>query len=501
MEKNQLIVASIISLIIFFYSLELTSFSGYTFLGLIVMSVVLYFGYEHILTMLSSGKSMVAIICFILVAVITLVLIWGGYKIYINKKEINKRWTEYKCRPYILPFAGWAIGPKSVTATSNFSECMWNTNKSMFDILMTPFRDILNQITQILSGIVKDIQNIRKMINYLRDSMEEIARDIYRKIWSSYLRIAKLFKIFLKVFEKLGQVFVELFDVMLYTVYTFGSLFNGVVGKIEDIVEFFCFDENTMININGGDRKKIKDITTGDILEGNNRVTGIIKFDASNVKMYNYNDIIVSGDHLVMENNKWLRVKDSDISKEIDNYNNSVIYCLITENSLIKIGDNLFKDYVETNNNFIKKQVYSYIINNLNKNNELYISENINLESGLDGNLKILMENGTFKKLKDINIGEITNYGKVLSVSKIKSNNVCKYNNMIMTNNIIIYKDDKWIPLFMENIENIDYEDDLYHIITECHNININGINMRDFEQISDKNVNNIIDNYVLSNL
>ncbi len=500
MDKNQLIIASIISLVIFFYSLELTSFSGYTYLGLTVMSLILYFGYEHILSMLSSGKSMIAIVGFIIVIMITSALVWGGYRIYVNKKEINKRWPEYKCRPYILPFAGWAVGPKSVTATSNFSECMWNTNKSMFDILMTPFRDILNQITQILGGIVKDIQNIRKMINYLRDSMEEIASDIYRKIWASYVRIANLFKIFLRVFEKLGQVFVELFDVMLYTVYTFGSLFNGVVGKVEDVVNFFCFDENTLINMDGG-RKRIKSVNTGDILEGGNRVTGVIKFDASNVEMYNYNNIIVSGDHLVMENNKWLRVKDTKVGKKIDNYKNSTIYCLITENSLIKIGDNIFKDYMETNNEFIKKQIYSYIVNSLNGDETLYVSESVNLESGLDGNLRILMKNGLTKRLKDIRIGEITNYGKVLAISKIRSKNVCKYSNMIMTNNIIIEKDNRWTSLLNEDVEKIDYEDDLYNIITDSHIISINGVKMRDFEQISDVGVNNIIDSYVLSNL
>jgi len=231
MDRNQLIIASIVSFVVFLYSLELTSFSGYTYLGLGFMSIVFYFGYEYILSMIQSGKSVVAIISFLIFGLIVLALFWGGYRIYINKIEINKSWPEYKCRPYIMPFAGWAVGPKGVSATSNFSECLWNTNKSMFDILMTPFRDILNQIIEILSGIVKDIQNIRKMVNYLSGSVEELATDVYKKIWDSYVRIAYLFKAFVRVFEKLGQVFAEMFEVMLYTIYTFGSLFNGVVGK------------------------------------------------------------------------------------------------------------------------------------------------------------------------------------------------------------------------------------------------------------------------------
>jgi hypothetical protein len=377
---------------------------------------------------------------------------------------------------------------------------MWNTNKSMFDILMTPFRDILNQITEILAGIVKDIQNLRKMVNYLRDSTEEMAKDVYRKIWASYVRIAYLFKTFLRVFEKLGQVFAELFEVVLYTVYTFGSLFNGVVGKIEDVANFFCFDENTLVNMVNG-KKRIKNIDTNDILKDNNRVKGVLKFDATNVEMYNYNDVIVSGDHLVMEDGKWLRVGDSSLAKRLSHYNKPFIYCLITENSLIKINNTLFKDYMETDNRFIKSQIYNYIISSLNNDESQYFPQNVDLESGLDGNIRILMSNGVYKRLKDIRIGEITKNGKVLATAKIRTDNICKYKNMIMTNNIIIEKDNRWTSLLNEDVEKIDYEEDLYHIITESHIIDIDGLKIRDFEQMSDNSVNIIIDNYVLSNL
>jgi hypothetical protein len=501
MDRNQLIIASIVSFVVFLYSLELTSFSGYTYLGLGFMSIVFYFGYEYILSMIQSGKSVVAIISFLIFGLIVLALFWGGYRIYINKIEINKSWPEYKCRPYIMPFAGWAVGPKGVSATSNFSECLWNTNKSMFDILMTPFRDILNQIIEILSGIVKDIQNIRKMVNYLRGSVEELATDVYKKIWDSYVRIAYLFKAFVRVFEKLGQVFAEMFEVMLYTIYTFGSLFNGVVGKIEDVVHFFCFDGNTSVNMMNG-TKKIGKICTNDVLIDNNRVKGVIKFDATNVEMYSYKDIIVSGDHLVMENGKWLRVQDSLSSKRIKKYNGSVIYCLITENSLIKVGDYIFKDYMETNNGYMKSQIYNYILNSLNNNETHDITTHIDLESGIDGNIKMAMNNDKMKKIKDLKIGDITKNGKVLAISKIRSDNVCKYNNMIMTNNIIIYKNNEWRSLLTEeNVEKIEYNDDLYHIITDSHIVDIDGLKIRDFEQISDDGVNNIVDNYVLSNL
>ena len=185
MTREQLILACIIALVIFFYSLELSSFSGYTLVGLVVLGILLYFGVYEIF---KSGRSVTSMIIMSIVGIIILVIGWGGYTVYVNKQKINKQWPQYRCKPYILPFAGWAVGPSGISATTNFTDCMWSINKSFFDILISPFTDILKIITDILKSIVTDIQNIRKMITYMRDNIEEIARDAQQKIWDSYCR-------------------------------------------------------------------------------------------------------------------------------------------------------------------------------------------------------------------------------------------------------------------------------------------------------------------------
>ena len=90
MDKNELVVATIIAIIIFFYSLELTSFSGYTYLGLTMLSIILYFGTEHIIKMLNNGVSIIAIIGFVISMLIIIAILWAGYNIYINKKKLIK---------------------------------------------------------------------------------------------------------------------------------------------------------------------------------------------------------------------------------------------------------------------------------------------------------------------------------------------------------------------------------------------------------------------------
>ena len=66
---------------------------------------------------------------------------------------------------------------------------------------------------------------------------------------------------------------------------------------------------------------------------------------------------------------------------------------------------------------------------------------------------------------------------------------------------MIIYKNNKWISICNEDKTDITYDKELYHVITEKNVIDIDGLKMRDFEQMGEESINNIIDTYVLNNL
>jgi hypothetical protein len=487
-NKKYLIIISLIAFILFLYSMELTSFSGYTILSFILISILLYFGLDIILKMIMNGNSIIFIISMIFLMSIISIIIWGLFKIYENRKNINNKWPQYRCKPYILPFAGWLIGPSDVSPTKNFIDCLWNINKSFFDVLISPFTDMIKMITDILKNIVVDIQNIRKMITFMRDNMEEMAKDILDKIWASYVRIAYLFKTVLKIFEQLGKVFLELFDVLKFSTYTVASMWNGPIGSVSN---FFCFDENTLIKMNNKKEKKIKNIELKDILENDNEIIAIYKFTSENVEMYNYNDILVSGKHPVFENGKWIRIDNSKFSKKIYNYNKPFIYCLATKNATIKINNILFSDYNEIpfNDNKNNNKIFNFILNNINKSNINKLNNNYKLISGFDESTYIKMRDGNIKKIKDININDETKYGKILGKILIKNKlPLYQYNNIILSNNIILKKNNKWIPidkLKNNEIKKInDNERILYNIITEKHKIEINNNIFTDYEII-----------------
>ena len=137
------------------------------------------------------------------------------------------------------------------------------------------------------------------------------------------------------------------------------SIWNGPPGQTLRFVSGLCFHEDTLMKLNNGNMKKIKEIEIGDILSDGSQVfaTMVIlnkKGDKYLSDMYRFKgtgengeDILVSGSHLVLEdeeNNIWTYVKEHNDSYLIkENYNNLI--CLITDSHNIKIGNNTFGDW------------------------------------------------------------------------------------------------------------------------------------------------------------
>ena len=111
----------------------------------------------------------------------------------------------------------------------------------------------------------------------------------------------------------------------------------------------------------------IKDLQIGDVLENDNKVIGIIKSGAPKV-LYKYDDVIVSGSHLVYENSKWVKVGESENKTKIENHEYSLVYNLVTQNNQIKINNTLFRDYSECSNSVINNHIREYILREINNN-------------------------------------------------------------------------------------------------------------------------------------
>ena len=103
----------------------------------------------------------------------------------------------------------------------------------------------------------------------------------------------------------------------------------------------WCFDPDTLIQMENGSEKKIKEIQIGDKTLGG-EVTGVVQFKPYD-EIHNYKGVIVAGSHFVKEDGKFIPVADSPHSYKIDII--PVVYSLDTTDRRIWINDIEFADF------------------------------------------------------------------------------------------------------------------------------------------------------------
>jgi hypothetical protein len=102
-----------------------------------------------------------------------------------------------------------------------------------------------------------------------------------------------------------------------------------------------CFVKGTMIEMADGTEKEITTITVGELTRG-----GVVeaKLEFMPTQIYNYKGVEVSGSHLVMENNQFIKVEDSKRSVLTDKI--EPVYCFETSDNRIWVKGIEFGDYL-----------------------------------------------------------------------------------------------------------------------------------------------------------
>lgn len=81
----------------------------------------------------------------------------------IQKDNITKRWSDYKCKPSIIPFASY-YGPPGTSTADNFQECLTKmSEKNMFDLI--------SPLGLLFKGITDQSDNLSSNVSGLHDLM------------------------------------------------------------------------------------------------------------------------------------------------------------------------------------------------------------------------------------------------------------------------------------------------------------------------------------------
>ena len=242
------------------------------------------------------------------------------------------------------------------------------------------------------------------------------------------------------------------------------------------IVTHNCFPEGTRILLNGGSYKNIEDLTTSDVLLTYNNEQG--KYgagNASSIRISTQNELI----YIVTENGE--EVKSTPLHKFYVEGSGWV------EAQHIKVGDLLFnKDSILVKVKSIESLKGEFKVYHLIdvKDNHTYFAENILVHNKITtttscftAETKVKMEDGSFKNIGDIEIGDYVlsykngEYVRGVVTDKIlhPTNDVVevvKYKGMISDRLHPFYDNEEWKPICEANgVElGIQYIDNFYNL-------------------------------------
>ena len=492
------------------------------------------------------------LILFIVITIVVLLLV-SYFQMMINVQPIIDNWPNERCKPGIIPFAGFITRPDGVSATDytaeNFAYCTQEILKSTTGTALQPLTFVTQFLQSFTESIQKSIQSIRGMFHKVRTSMQKVSEEIMGRLMNIMIPILQMiisFKDFggklqgtmtAGLYTLLGGYFTlkslmgaiaQFIIAILITLagliaglwvlpFTWGAaiantaIFIAIAIPMAIILAFMdktlkvsgnykiprvkCFDKNTMLKMHDGNYKSIMDVRIGDVLEDNNIIVTKLKVARENSVMYKLHDIIVSDSHIVNYNNIWLKVCEHPqaIILDQDNYCEPYLYCLNTTQKKIKINDIIFTDWDDLYNQLIERVFFclrSYQINIQNEN-ELYKY----IHCGYSRDTQIVMCNGKTIDIQNVNVGDILLNGVVVyGIIEIDGNKLANQYDYYLGNDIFIQGYD----INLKATKTKTYkEEKLYNILTNTGSFIIQH-SLQHNDMISLKDYNYAVDKFLL---
>jgi hypothetical protein len=284
---------------------------------------------------------------------IAFVLYIMGVFYYSKLAEIKANWPLYRCNPLYMPLAD--------DVQSNFVYCIQSMQTNFMGYLLEPLTFLTSSINNLLGSFLEEINYVRAMFNKIRNFITSIIQSVFGVFLNLVIEFQKITIGIKDLIGKTIGIMVTLMYVLDGSIKTMKSAWNGPSGQLVRALGK-CFHPTTIIKLQNGDSKLMKDIDLGDILENGSVVQSVLKIDnkLEPVPFYiikgagvNKKDIFVTGSHLVFDikQNKFIKVENYS-NAVLSNIESDWFSCLITSDHKIKIGNEIFWDWED---HFIKK--------------------------------------------------------------------------------------------------------------------------------------------------
>ena len=295
-----------------------------------------------------------------MILALLIILVFVGMYLFsivsVGLKNIKKDWPKYRCNPMAMPLAG-QLG---FDPMENFTFCITKMQSNAMGFFLEPIHFLVGMMGNLGKELSESINMVRNVIAYIRGMVGNIVGDIFGVFMNILIQIQT-------IMIKIKDLAMKLVGVMTTSMYIIGtsmklgqSIWGGPIGGV---LRTLCFKGTTPITLKSGKRVSIKDINLGDTLINNSSVIGTLKLKGDKSNSYykiwsrNLEDYIyVTGEHRILNNEEDDVRKLDDIfenyikvssygNAEKTNKHDAELYCLITSDHRIPIGEYTFWDW------------------------------------------------------------------------------------------------------------------------------------------------------------
>jgi len=172
----------------------------------------------------------VCVVIFIFMSAVTY------FQIQNKLMDVKRDWPEYRCRPDVMPFAGWINAPDGVSpmeyTKQNFVECSANTTKGLVESRVSMIYMIFKVTMGIFKNILNVIEKFRILFNRMRDSLKNIFLTVFYRIQNILIPIQNMLIKMVDFFQKIKGILATFLLTFVGVLWSFYSL----IGSIYELV-------------------------------------------------------------------------------------------------------------------------------------------------------------------------------------------------------------------------------------------------------------------------
>ncbi len=170
----------------------------------------------------------------------------------------------------------------------------------------------------------------------------------------------------------------------------------------------------------------MKDLELGEVLYDDNVVTSIMKSTSKGTVFYKIHNVIVSGGHPVLEENRgWVIASCHTESRRIDDIKEPYIYCIGTQHKTIRIQDLLFTDWDELDDEDMQALKHHPDLEHYLPETFTLSDVHTYLDGGVHPNTRIRLSTGEIVCMHALNVGDILWYGETVeSIIRVKTDDI-----------------------------------------------------------------------------